>query len=634
MTLVSLERIERRFGDVEVLVGAGMRVDEGERIGVVGDNGSGKTTLIRILAGLDEADRGARNTRRDLRIAYAEQVPRLDSGTTVRDWVIRGDGSFAQLEARIRTLEAELAKHPGDERLLAEYGDLQVRFEAGGGLDRVHVCERVMTGLGFDEAAWQKDVAVLSGGERSRVVLSALMTLPSDLLILDEPTNHLDLEGIAFVEDYVRRYPGAVVVISHDRRFLDAVSSRIVEVEDGLTATYKGNYSAYRQQKELQLLSESRAFEKQQAFLEKELDYIRRNHAGQMARQAKGRMKRLMRVQLVNRPKKGKRAMRVGFGGEVRGQIGQIMIEAFDLVAALGGRKVLDRASFRVMFGEVTALIGRNGAGKSTLLKILSGHRIPDSGTVERAHGLRVASFSQEVTDLPTGVTILEALRLVDPDSETRDLRDHLGMFLFSGADAELLVDSLSGGEKQRLALARLTRAQHDLLLLDEPTNHLDVSGCESLERAIGEYPGTIVLVTHDRQILEAVAERILWLDDGKVTELRGGLSAWAEAVEKKRQSARAAADRQRDAAAASGGARAVTSTAAAGKSDKIRNPMMFERLEAEIMDFESELETIRAAMLLEENYRSADKLRGLQSKEREVQERLAKAYERWENWN
>ncbi|MCC6782814.1 MAG: ABC-F family ATP-binding cassette domain-containing protein, partial [Planctomycetes bacterium] len=205
MTLVSLERIERRFGDVEVLCGASLRVDEGERIGIVGDNGSGKTTLIRILAGLDEADRGARNVRRDLRIAYAEQVPRLTPGTTVRDWVLRGDGSFEALEQRIRALEHELAERPHDERLLAEYGELQVRFEAGGALDRGHVCERVMHGLGFDETTWTKDVAVLSGGERSRAVLSALITAPTDLLILDEPTNHLDLEGIEFVEEYVKR---------------------------------------------------------------------------------------------------------------------------------------------------------------------------------------------------------------------------------------------------------------------------------------------------------------------------------------------------------------------------------------------------------------------------------------------
>ena len=631
MTLVSLERIERRFGDVEVLCGASLRVDEGERIGIVGDNGSGKTTLIRILAGLDEADRGARNPRRNLRIAYAEQVPLLTPGTTVRDWVLRGDGTFDALEQRIRGLEHDLAEHPGNERLLAEYGELQVRFESGGALDRGHVCERVMYGLGFDDVTWHKDVAVLSGGERSRAVLAALITTPADLLILDEPTNHLDLEGIEFVEEYVKRFPGSVVTVSHDRRFLDAVATRIVEVEAGETASYKGNYAAYRKQRELQLLSEGRAFEKQQAFLEKEMDYIRRNMAGRMSSQAKGRLKRLMRVQVLARPKRGKRTMRVGFGEEVRGQKGQAMIEGTGLVLRIGDRTLVDRADFRVLFGEIVALVGRNGAGKSTLLRAIAGDRAPDGGKLARAHGLRIGSFSQEVTDLPTGVTVLEALRRVDPTADDRDLRDHLGLFLFSGDDAEQPVEGLSGGEKQRLSLARLTRAEYDLLLLDEPTNHLDVTGCESLERAILEFPGTVVLVTHDREILSSVAARILWLDDGKVKSLDGGLDAWSAAVAEKRSREREA--QARDRASAKPSTDTAPGGVSGGRGDKIRNPMMFERLEAEIMRLETELEVARADMTREENYRSAERSAALQAREREIQASLKDAYHRWENW-
>ncbi|MCC6785782.1 MAG: ABC-F family ATP-binding cassette domain-containing protein, partial [Planctomycetes bacterium] len=467
-------------------------------------------------------------------------------------------------------------------------------------------------------------------GERSRAVLSALITAPTDLLILDEPTNHLDLEGIEFVEEYVKRFPGAVVVVSHDRRFLDAVATRIVEVEAGETASYKGNYTAFRKQRELQLLSEARAFEKQQAFLEKEMDYIRRNMAGRMSRQAKGRLKRLMRVQVIARPKRGKRTMAVGFGEEVRGQRGQAMIEGHDLVLRIGDRTLVDRAEFRILFGEVVALVGRNGAGKSTLLRAIAKARAADGGKLTHAHGLRIGSFSQEVTDLPSGVTVLEALRRVDPLADDRELRDHLGLFLFSGDDAEQPVDGLSGGEKQRLSLARLTRAEYDLLLLDEPTNHLDVTGCESLERAILEFPGTVLLVTHDRELLGTVAARILWLDDGKIRSLEGGLDAWAAAVAEKRSREREAQVKERAAAkpAESGPA------PSAPRGDKIRNPMMFERLEAEIMKLEAELETTRNDMLREENYRSAERMTRLQTREREISAALKDAYHRWENWN
>ncbi len=628
MTLITLDRIERRFGDVEVLTRASMRVDEGDRIGVVGGNGTGKTTLIRILAGVDDADRGTRTARRHLRIAYAKQIPELGSGTTVLSFVERGDGEFQELENRVRALEHGLAKTPGDERLLAEYGELQGAFEAGGGYSREHLCRKVLGGVGFAEEDWQKDVSVLSGGERSRLVLASMMTAPAELLILDEPTNHLDIQGIDFVENHIARYVGAVVVISHDRHFLDAVARRIVEVEGGTTAAYKGNYSAYREQRDQQIIAEARVYKNQQEFIDKEMEYIRRNMAGRMSTQAKGRLKKLQRLQFLAAPRRDTRHMKLEFVGG-RGLAGQTMLEAEDVTLTVpGGRELVRGASFRLLHGETVGMIGRNGTGKSTMMMTLAGLREPQGGKIVRAYGVKVGYFSQQVSDLPQAVTALEAMRELEPQATEKELRDHLALFLITGDQAEEMVANLSGGQKQRLSLARLVRSDYDLLCLDEPTNHLDIQGREALQEALSGYPGAILMITHDRHLLERATDRVLLIEDGRVRSFDGGLSQCLEALAAERSQRRSAEGRTKRPSRESAGRK---NQAAAGK---IRNPMMFQRLEEEIFSLEEELEVLREEMTKEENYRDAERMRGLQERESELQKQLADGYARWENWS
>lgn len=627
MTLVTLDKIVRRFGDFPILDGLSLRVDEGDRIGVVGDNGAGKTTMIRILAGIDPPDLGQRNPKRNLRVAYGAQMPAMPEGTTIEQFVMLGTGEHAGLEDRMRKLESEMAE--GSDSALRKYGELQASFEAGGGYDRKHQVEKVLSGIGFPLGDLQKDVSVLSGGEKSRVQLAILMTTPADLLILDEPTNHLDLQGIEFTEDFIVRYPGAVVVVSHDRRFLDGVANAIVEVADGISNRFKGNFSAYSKQRDLTLLAQQRQFKSQREFLDKEMDFIKRNMAGQKSSQAKGRLKRLQRLQLIGKPKGKRQEMKLTFGQSTRGQAGQVAMEGEALRVKAGQKLLLENSNFRVWFGEITALLGRNGAGKTTLLRLLARQGMPAGGELKHAHNLRIGYFSQEKNDLPQQGTVLEAMRALDRTVDDRTLRDHLALFLFMGDEIEKPVADLSGGEKQRLSLARMTRAEFDVLCLDEPTNHLDVAGTEGLEQALKEFPGTVVLITHDRQLVEQIADRVLWVENGTVRSFDQGLEQCQRVLAAERSAARAAESKAKERAPDKDAEPAKL----ARETGKIRNPLLFKRLEEKIMSLEVDIEATQANMLEPENYASASKMKDLQDKEVQLKAELAEAYAEWENW-
>jgi ATP-binding cassette subfamily F protein 3 len=635
MTLLSLSNVERSFGDLLVFENVGLRIDEKDHIGIVGDNGAGKTTLIKILTGEEPPDRGERATRKDLSIGWAAQIPQLGSESTVREATERSLEELDRMEQELREIEEQLSKTPEDESLLHRHEYLHTRFESAGGYRRHQFVEQALTGLGFHMEDFDKPVSVLSGGEKSRVALARLMLLPCDLLILDEPTNHLDLEGIEFLENWLQQRDGAFVVVSHDRRFLDRVCKSIVEVEGGQVTRYRGNFAAYRKQKELDLETTLREHKKQEEFFEKEMAYIRKHMGGRWTAQAKGRLKRLERMERIARPSEYKRHMSLRLG-KARGLEGQTMVEAHDLGFAFpNGKRLFQQLEFRVYFGERIGIVGKNGVGKSTLLKCIEGQMLPTEGTLTRAQKIRHLYFTQQMEDLPSSGSVLQALLGVVPTWTEGELRSHLARFLFSEDEVDKEVSTLSGGEKRRLCLARLVTQEADVLLLDEPTNHLDITTRETLEEAIEDYPGTVIAISHDRFFLDRIGGRVFELQPDCVVVHEMGLEAYESALLERRrqQSAEARAEKTERARERSAEAKAQAASQQQGGEQKIRNPFAFKKLEEKIFALESELEDVQAGLADPEAWTAPERMKTLNARQDEINAELEGLYEQWENW-
>ena len=637
MTLVSLSQVERNYGDRTIFSGVSLRIDEKDRIGIIGDNGAGKTTLMHILTGQEPPDRGERAARRDLRLAWTEQIPALPPGTSILEAARTSFRELEQMESELRSLEERMAETPEDERLLHRHERIHTAFEASGGYDRDRFAERALLGLGFSTKEFGRDVSELSGGQKARVALARVMLLPAELLVLDEPTNHLDLDGIAFLEDWLCSRAGAFVVISHDRRFLDRVCQSIVDVEYGGVIRYKGNYSQCRKQKEARFETTMREFQKQQDFIAKETAFIKKHMGSQRTAEAKGRLKRLNRVQRMNRPRK-KSDVRLRLTKGHRGLQGQTLVEAEGLAFAWPDQPPLfEDFDFRVYFGDRVGILGRNGIGKSTLQKLIAGELFATAGKLEIAAKLRIARFTQEMEELPTHGNVYECLQSLVPIWTDQERRDHLGAFGFTQDEIEKDIGVLSGGEKRRLCLARLTSGEFDLLLLDEPTNHLDIATREALEQALGEYPGTMIMVSHDRWFLDKMATRIFEMEEKQLLCYEDGLAYFLEKREERRKAGARPGTVAKQMSRGGGGAPAPSAVDAAkspgSDSGKIRNPYAFEKLEADIMRLESDLEEIQVLLQAPEAWKDPETLKQNQGRQDEIEAELQELYERWENW-
>ncbi len=507
-------------------------LSSGDRMAIVAPNGAGKSTLLRLIAGELTPDRGRAVRRKDATLGYYRQSHELDQthsregASDVMDAFLSGFGEIVELRHRLIEARESLGEAADADAALANLAKLEDQYHLAHGDDLERKIEILAKKLGFTERDLERPVTSLSGGERGRLLLGTVLAREPNVLLLDEPTNHLDLETITWLEEHLRSFSGAVLVVSHDRRFLDRVTNNTAELGSRTFRTYPVSYGRYVQERAADLARERAVVERQQAFIDKTEDFIRKNIAGQKTKQAQSRRKMLDKLEKVDRPEDiwaEAQKLRVRFPECPRS--GDIVLEAKGLSASRGGRTLFSNVDLLVRRGDRIGVVGPNGAGKSTLLKLLAGRGAPeDRGTVRQGTNLAAGYFDQHLGELDPSRTAVEEIRSVRGDFNADVARMYLARFRITGDDALRNVSGFSGGERSRLALAKLLLEPRNLLYLDEPTNHLDIPACEILEEALAEgYEGTLILVSHDRQFLETVTTRLIVVGDGKAEVLPGG---------------------------------------------------------------------------------------------------------------
>ena len=533
MIILSAQHIAKSFGVNAVLRDVSLTVQQGDRIGLVGVNGCGKSTLMRILAGLDAQDGGEISLVRGLRVGYLAQQNMVTSGETVWNELQKVYEQVFAMEKKLRELEDEMAHaHTDAQRfaqLSADYDRLTQRFEEADGYSWKSMVSGVLNGLGFKPAQYDQCVDSLSGGEQTRLCLARLLLQKPDLLLLDEPTNHLDMETLQWLENYLAAYKGSVLVISHDRYFLDHVCTGIVEILMGSSEQYNGNYTRYIAQRQERFESRMRAYEIQQKEIERQQAIIARYrmfNREKSIRAAESREKALDRMEKLEKPV-DERAIRFSF--EARRRTGEDVLQLTEMSKSFGEKHLFHDLTLRVRAGDRVALIGPNGVGKSTLIKIIVGEELPDTGFIRYGSNVDIGYYDQHQSTLHADKTVLDEIWDRFPQMEQSNVRGALGMFLFTGDDVFKPIHTLSGGEKGRVALTALMLRKDNLLLLDEPTNHLDMDSREVLEDALTDFGGTIITVSHDRYFINRIANRIIEMQPDGVTEYIGNYDDYIE---------------------------------------------------------------------------------------------------------
>jgi ATP-binding cassette subfamily F protein 3 len=612
MAVLIASGLRKELDGTPLFDGVALTVNRRDRVALAGANGAGKTTLLRAIAGEVELQAGELVFSKGAKVALHDQRPPLEQGLSLDEYVLSGARDLVALEARLRELEQAMAGGAHDEATLNRYAETQARLEHAGGYRWRERVTSVLRGLGFVDEQLPRPLSSFSGGEITRASLARALAGDPDLLLLDEPTNHLDVASLEWLERELQSLDAAVVLVAHDRWFLEAVGTAVLELEGGKSTFFAGPWHAYRQEMAARASQQAKVAERQAEQLARLEHFVARFRYGTKARQAQSRLKMIDRLQAerVEAPKAKQRGL--GFEFLKPPRSGRVVVEARALDLAVPGKELLRGAEFAIERGEHVALVGPNGSGKTTLLETIVGARRPDAGELRIGHGVEIAYFSQHERELDERGSVLDcaagATKL--PRSQAQAL---LGRFAFSGLDAqEKPVAALSGGERRRLALAIVVASGANFLVLDEPTNHLDLESREALELALERFPGTVLLVSHDRALLDAVAERTLALEDGSIRSYEGG---WADLMRRRTELERAAA-----------------APPAEPKPKKERpakpapkRPSELERLEADIAKREARIKELEAQ--LADDWTNAD----LVAEHRRARDELDALMTRWE---
>jgi ATP-binding cassette subfamily F protein 3 len=624
MSLIQATNLSKVYGDQLVFEGVTLAVPHQARVALVGANGAGKTTLLRILMGLEASDSGQVRRARSIRIGYlpqesADGAPsEISDQTTLWESCLTAFEGLLQDEAELARLEATMADPALTDKAMERYGSLQEAFERAGGYIYPSRIRQVLTGLGFDPADHDRPIASFSGGERTRAGLARLLLEDPDLLLLDEPTNHLDIQAMEWLEGWLKDWPGAALIVSHDRYFLDHTVESVWELTPNGVDVYHGNYTAYAYQRGERRQAQLREYMAQQARVRSEQEYIRRNIAGQNTRQAQGRLKRLERMlrdDVVARPRRDQ-TVRVAFKPLERS--GTRVLETVGLQVGRPETQELLLAVPDIVLerGARVALIGPNGAGKTTLIKTILGEVEPLGGKCRLGAGLNVGYLAQTDEGLDPANSVLEEIQSADSGLGRKAARDWLARFLFRGGEVDKAIPALSGGERRRLALAKLVLAGANLLLLDEPTNHLDLASQEALQEALSGFDGTFILVSHDRYLIDALAT-MMWIvrpETAVLEVLPGGYSDFlASHVPATKPDPAAPVERPRQ-----------VSRAAPSRADR-----RLENVEIRIAELENELAALTQA--LQARSEDVDRVRQLGLRYAEVESELDRVLAQWE---
>jgi ATP-binding cassette, subfamily F, member 3 len=639
--LYRFENIEKSYGPHDVLRGVTWQHNPGEHVGLVGRNGAGKTTIFRLLLGQEEPDRGSIIRSSGMTIGHVGQHLDAEPGMSLFDYVETAFTEVLAIERKMRAIEhdlADTARSAADhERLLQKYAALQHDYEHADGYTLHAEVERVLTGVGFtDKSEWDRPIQEFSGGQQNRAMLARVLLTKVDLLLLDEPTNHLDLRGIEFLEEFLQSFTGSYLLISHDRTFLNRTITKIIELAHGKLVEYNGNYERFVQLREERMEKMAVDYERQQEFVEKTQDFIRRNIAGQKTKQAKSRRKMLDRLDELERPETDETL--ANFKLDAGPRSGAVAMTVDRLTAGYEAKSVVENFSLSVRRGERYAIMGPNGSGKSTLLKTFAGRLSPLAGTISYGHNVQVGYYDQTLGDLNPGGTVIDEVWNLDHSQTEEQVRSYLAQFSFFGDDVFKKTRDLSGGEKGRLALAKIMYRGGNLMLLDEPTNHLDVYTREALEEALERFTGALIVVSHDRYFIDRVAENIILVEDGEAEVYAGN---YTDLVEKMKLGAAVPVTGQALPPAPPPPRVKVVEPAQVAHIDRAeqrKREKRLKKIDEELAQFEAriaaaEADRERNDLLLcsEEVFRDGERVKKIQAQNADLQAMIALLYRKWE---